>query len=69
MAKIWETAYAKYVQDIDRFEKDKLHIFWLVVGQMWSNQTNRIKETDIRTIRHTGNSPHGQPFGSETQPV
>ena len=46
VAKIWETAYSKYIKDIDKFEKDKLRFFGLLVGQMPDNSKNRVKETD-----------------------
>ena len=33
-AKIWETAYAKYIKDVDKFENDKLRVIGLMLGQM-----------------------------------
>ena len=56
-AKIWETAYSKYVRDQDKFEKDKLLIFGLMVGQMSDNSKNRVKETDIGSIAMQDQDP------------
>lgn len=40
-------------RDIDEFEKDKLLIFGLMVGQMSNNSKNRIKDIDIGLIAMT----------------
>ena len=45
VAKIWETAYAKYVKDIDKLENDKIRVFGLMLGQMSENSKNRTKES------------------------
>jgi hypothetical protein len=48
--KKWEISYAKYIQDVDKLEADKLKVFGLMVGQISENSKNRIKETDVGAI-------------------
>jgi hypothetical protein len=48
--KMWEIAYAKFIKDVDRLEKDKLKVFGLMMGQMSENSKNRVKEIDAGSI-------------------
>ena len=58
--KIWETAYAKHIKDVDQFENDKLRVFGLMLGQMSENSKNRIKETDAGIIAMMQQNPRLQ---------
>jgi hypothetical protein len=54
---MWETAYAQYIKDVDKFENDKLRVFGLMLGQMSESSKNRIKETDTGIVAMLQQNP------------
>jgi hypothetical protein len=56
-AKIWETAYAKYTKEVDKFENDKRRVFGLMLGQMSESSKNRVKETDAGIVAMLQQNP------------